>query len=248
MYREMATPGPDIVYRTYSGGTPARPNAAYAAMAPPPPVSRALITGPFLGEAERNAAHTALKPVRDLLGLVRGYDSKGLWDSTALTGAGRPAAAVPSVTLPVAGGVPPAAFPAAVGSAALTASRAATFQGNGVGQIIGGSVDAVDQIEQIHQRAEAMASEVDRVTPPAQFPSPLQSGVIGVSQELHAYLKDADLAATADAQSRAQLRAEAARRLQQAQSYVDYMDSLINGTVNSGSLPPPPVIAARIGR
>jgi hypothetical protein len=210
-----------------------------------PPVDKSLVTGPFIGMDIRKAAKDSIRPVHDLLDLIRRYDSKGLWnqDTTAATVQNGNGNASGPTVVTVPGGTDPVLLPGQnpmVVNAGGNATRGATFQGGGTSPSLpvsnnansGSIASAIVTIDHIHMRTDSLGTQTDMTLPPEQFPAPLRPDVKAVSQEIHSYLKDADLAATADAATRAQLRAQASIRLAAAQRLYEHMNGVIDGTAD----------------
>jgi hypothetical protein len=212
-------------------GTPVR----QAPMPPPRPISRTLVVGPFLGDENRASARASLLPVHDMMKLLHAYDGAPLWSVAVPAGPSGPPE--PSVTMPV-GGVAPLLFPENP-NAALRATRGATLQNAAAMQPAGPPAAALEvAIERLHNRTDALGTQANLCLTADQYPPPLQPGVKTVLREIHSYLKDADLAAT-DPVNAGALRVQATRRLNHAQAVVQYMDGLIDGTVDPDSTPAP---------
>ena len=196
---------------------------------PPRPLSISLITGPFLGDEKRAEARRAITPAHDMLTLIRKFDGPLLWGTDSYGRSGRGSGTVATA---------PMAFPPAGSSPAGDVTRAATFQSRsdaGMANVR----DTEVAVERVHARTESLSTQVDLYVFPGQVPEPLQPGVRSVAQELHSFLKDADLASTADPADRATLRDRASRRLTHADRVLQYMDGVINGTTDPNVVPQP---------
>ena len=72
---------------------------------------------------------------------------------------------------------------------------------------------------------------------PDSYPTPLRGGVKVISQELRAYLKDADIATTQDDATRSALRQRATQRLANADQMLTYMEGVVDGTADANHAP-----------
>ena len=215
----------------------------------PPPFNRALVTGPFLGDQTRKAAKVALQPLHALMALIRKYDANGLWTNAGGgSSPGGGAVVPPPMTANVPGlppgGVAPVTFPGAptavgAGAGMVGQTRGATFQGSGAGAptTVAAAERFSDMVDRIHDRTEALATQIDMTAVPDTYPAPLREDVRAMSQELRSYLKDAEIAPIQDAATRSALRQKATQHLANADQMLTYMEGVVDGTADASHPP-----------